>query len=45
MPDKHLVFLSYDGLSDPLGEAQVLPYIKGLAALGWKYTLISFRKA
>ena len=44
MPDKHLVFLSYDGLSDPLGEAQVLPYIKGLAALGWKYTLISFEK-
>jgi glycosyltransferase involved in cell wall biosynthesis len=42
--NKHVVFLSYDGLSDPLGEAQVLPYVKGLSALGWSYTLISFEK-
>ncbi len=28
------VFLSYDGMTDPLGQSQVLPYLEGLAASG-----------
>ena len=38
------LYLSYDGISDPLGQSQVLPYLKGLARLGHKIHLISFEK-
>ena len=37
-------FLSYDGLTDPLGTSQVLPYVEGLAAAGHRLWLISFEK-
>lgn len=42
--DKHILFLSYDGLTDPLGSSQVLPYILGLEAKGYRYTVMSFEK-
>lgn len=38
------VFFSYDGMTDPLGQSQVLPYLKGLSMLGFSITLISFEK-
>lgn len=41
---KHILFLSYDGLTDPLGSSQVLPYILGLEERGYRYTIISFEK-
>ena len=40
-----ILYLSYDGVSDPLGQSQVLPYLKGLAGLGHTIHLISFEKA
>lgn len=40
-----MLYLSYDGMCDPLGASQVLPYLEGLAALGHRLTLISFEKA
>ena len=40
----HVLYLSYDGMTDPLGGSQVLPYVFGLAALGHRITLISFEK-
>ena len=44
MADKHILYLSYDGLTDPLGSSQVLPYILGLARKGFRYTVVSFEK-
>jgi glycosyltransferase involved in cell wall biosynthesis len=39
-----VLYLSYDGMCDPLGGSQVLPYLFGLAGLGHRITLISFEK-
>ena len=39
---RRALFLSYDGMTDPLGPSQVLPYLVGLAARGHRITLISF---
>src|SRR5436190_549502 len=38
------LYLSYDGMCDPLGGSQVLPYLIGLAKLGHRISLISFEK-
>jgi glycosyltransferase involved in cell wall biosynthesis len=44
MTAKRVLYLSYDGLTDPLGQSQILPYIKGLSQLGYRFTIISFEK-
>ncbi len=41
---KNILYLSYDGMTDPLGQSQVLPYIIGLTKAGYKFTLVSFEK-
>jgi glycosyltransferase involved in cell wall biosynthesis len=41
---KHVLYLSYDGMTDPLGQSQVLPYLIGLSKKGYVFTLISFEK-
>jgi glycosyltransferase involved in cell wall biosynthesis len=38
------LFLSYDGLTDPLGQSQVLPYLAGLSEAGYNIHIISFEK-
>lgn len=40
-----VLFLTYNGLTEPLGRRQVLPYLIGLASRGVRYTVISFEKA
>lgn len=40
----HVLYLSYDGMTDPLGQSQVLAYIEGLSKLNYRFTLISFEK-
>jgi glycosyltransferase involved in cell wall biosynthesis len=40
-----VLYLSYDGMCDPLGGSQVLPYLFGLAGRGHRISLISFEKA
>lgn len=40
----NILYLSYDGMTDPLGQSQVLPYIIGLTKEGHTFTLISFEK-
>jgi len=37
-----VLYLSYDGLTDPLGQSQILPYLEGLSRCG--ITIISFEK-
>jgi glycosyltransferase involved in cell wall biosynthesis len=39
-----ILYLSYDGMTDPLGQSQVLPYLEGLAGAGHEIWLISFEK-
>ncbi|MEN7549607.1 glycosyltransferase [Rapidithrix thailandica] len=39
-----VLYLSYDGMTDPLGQSQVIPYLKGIAQKGYQITLISFEK-
>ena len=41
---KHVLYLSYDGMTDPLGQSQVLPYIIGLTKVGYSFHLVSFEK-
>lgn len=39
-----VLYLSYDGMTDPLGQSQVIPYLQGLSAAGHSIWLISFEK-
>ena len=40
----NVLFISYDGMTDPLGQSQVIPYLKGLSKKGHKITIISCEK-
>ena len=44
MTVKNILFISYDGMTDPLGQSQVLPYLCGLSADGYRIYLISAEK-
>jgi len=39
-----VLYVTYDGLLEPLGAAQVVPYVEGLARLGVGLTVLSFEK-
>lgn len=38
------LYISYDGLLEPLGQSQILPYLEGLSEKGVTFTLITFEK-
>ncbi len=40
-----VLYISHNGLTEPLGRRQVLPYLVGLSARGWRFTVVSFEKA
>lgn len=40
-----MLYISYDGMTDPLGQSQVLPYLSGLSKLGYTFHLISAEKS
>ena len=40
-----ILYISYDGMTDPLGQSQVLPYLCGLSEKGYHIHLISAEKA
>ena len=45
MKEKKVVFLSYDGISDPLGQSQILPYLFGISShKNYKIAIVSFEK-
>lgn len=44
MRPKHILYLTHDGLTDPLGQSQILPYMSGLAKEGFLITAISCEK-
>lgn len=39
-----LIYLSFDGMTDPLGRSQVLPYLAGLGERGHRIRLVSLEK-
>ncbi|MBS1734688.1 MAG: glycosyltransferase [Bacteroidetes bacterium] len=41
---KHILFISYDGMTDPLGQSQVIPYLSGLTRYGYRFTILSCDK-
>jgi glycosyltransferase involved in cell wall biosynthesis len=41
---KRILYVSYDGMTDPLGQSQVLPYLVKLSANGYQFDLLSFEK-
>src|SRR5215208_898030 len=41
---RRVLFISYNGMLEPLGQTQVLPYLRELAQRGVKFTLLSFEK-
>ena len=44
MQAKKILFITYDGLTDQLGQSQILPYIKGLSKMGYQFTILSCEK-
>jgi len=41
---KNVLYISYDGMTDPLGQSQVLPYLVNLSASGYNFTILSCEK-
>lgn len=41
---KHILYLTHDGLTDPLGESQIIPYLEGLSEMGYHIQVISLEK-
>jgi glycosyltransferase involved in cell wall biosynthesis len=39
-----VLFISYNGMLDPLGQSQVIPYLKELSKKGYSFTLLSFER-
>ena len=42
---RRVLFISYNGILDPLGQTQVIPYLRELAKRGVQFTLLSFERA
>ena len=41
---RRVLFISYNGMLDPLGQTQVIPYLRELALRGVRFTLLSFER-
>lgn len=41
---KQVLFVSYNGMLDPLGQSQVIPYLKELSKAGARFTLLSYER-
>lgn len=44
MTGRRVLYITYDGITDPLGRSQVLPYLTGLSRLGHEITILSCEK-
>ena len=45
MLNRRVLFISYNGMLEPLGQTQALPYLRELTKRGVKVTLLSFEKS
>lgn len=41
---KKVLYISYDGMTDPLGQSQVIPYLSELTKAGYQFTILSVEK-
>ena len=41
---KYCLYISYDGLLDPLGQSQILPYLRNLNKKNYKFIIVSYEK-
>jgi glycosyltransferase involved in cell wall biosynthesis len=41
---RRVLYISYNGMLDPLGQSQVIPYLQELSRAGFKFTLLSFER-
>jgi glycosyltransferase involved in cell wall biosynthesis len=41
----NVLFLTYNGLAEPLGQSQILPYLRGLVRKRHRFSVVSFEKA
>lgn len=41
---KNVLYISYDGMTDSLGQSQVIPYLIGLSKKGYSFTILSCEK-
>ena len=44
LDNRRVLFISYNGMLEPLGQTQVLPYLRELGKRGVRYTLLSFER-
>jgi glycosyltransferase involved in cell wall biosynthesis len=44
MKAHNILFISHDGMTDPLGSSQVIPYLQGLTKYGYSFTILSAEK-
>ena len=42
--NKKILYISYDGMTDPLGQSQVISYLIGLTKHGYTFHILSFEK-
>jgi len=42
--NKRVLYISYDGMTDPLGQSQVIPYLQQLTKYGYQFTILSVEK-
>lgn len=42
LSNNRVLFVSYNGMLDPLGQSQVIPYLRALSRIGVRFTLLSF---
>ena len=38
------LYFSYDGLLDPLGQSQIIPYVSAICSAGHSLTIVSYEK-
>src|SRR4051812_39181297 len=43
-PRGKILYLTMDGLLEPLGRSQIVKFIERLAQRGWRYTIVSLEK-
>ncbi len=41
---ERVLYVSYNGMLDPLGQSQVIPYLRELARKGVRFTILSFER-
>ena len=45
LANSRVLYISYNGMLDPLGQSQVIPYLKELSKRGVRFTLLSYERA